>query len=63
MSEKQDKIGQLIDDLESITVMVVTLPFPPAEHIKMLKEVLPQKVAEFKSAFVELTGENPWGDE
>ena len=59
MEEKYEKLGQLIDDIESLQCGL-DLPMPDHFHIEQLKKILPQKVYEFKQVFIEITGEDPW---
>ncbi len=59
MEDKFEKLGQLIDSIDSLAHGLNT-PMPADFHIKQLKAILPEKVKELKESFVEITGENPW---
>ncbi len=59
MENKFEKLGQLIDSLDSLACGLV-LPMPPAIHLEALRGSLPEKVKELKESFIEITGENPW---
>jgi hypothetical protein len=59
MDENYEKLGMLIDDLESLCCGL-KLPMSADFHVEQLKEILPRKVMEFKEVFENLTGENPW---
>ena len=59
MEDKFENLGQLIDSLDSVA-HALNIPMPDKMHVNNLKEILPEKVKEFKKSFVEITGENPW---
>ena len=59
MEEQYEKLGELIDDIESLSAGL-NLPFPAELHVEQLKKILPEKVKEFKECFIAITGENPW---
>lgn len=59
MEDKFEKLGQLIDSIDSLAHGLNT-PMPADFHIQQLKTILPKKVKELKESFVEITGENPW---
>jgi hypothetical protein len=59
MNEDFEKLGCLIDDLESLCAGL-ELKMSADFHVEQLKEILPHKVREFKEVFENLTGENPW---
>ncbi|MCK9220215.1 MAG: hypothetical protein M0P47_09230 [Bacteroidales bacterium] len=59
MEAKYEKLGRLIDSLESLAYGLA-LPIPSQFHIDQLKKILPQQINEFKKSFIEITGENPW---
>ena len=59
MTDKSEMLSKLIDSLDSIA-HALALPMPAQTHVDILRSVLPEKVAELKSAFNALTGENPW---
>lgn len=61
MEDKFEKLGQLIDSIDSL-VHGMNTPMPSDFHMKMLKKLLPEKVKQLKESFVEITGEDPWGD-
>lgn len=58
MNAKQEALGQLIDRLENLQY-ALEIPMPAQFHIDQFKTTLPGLVAEFKTAFTDLTGENP----
>jgi hypothetical protein len=60
MSEAQEQLGQLIDELDSLT-HALAMPLPDAMHVQSLRSALPEKVEALKAAFAGVTGENPWG--
>lgn len=59
MEEQFEKLGQLIDEIESVSA-ALSLPVPPAMHVQQLRSILPKKVIALKECYVEITGENPW---
>jgi hypothetical protein len=59
MDENFEKLGRLIDDLESLCCGL-DIPMSADFHVEQLKEILPAKVREFKEVFENITGENPW---
>lgn len=59
MEEKQEQLGLLIDRLDNFS-HALQLQIPPHIHVETLRGSLPELVAEMKTAFIELTGENPW---
>ena len=59
MKEKYEKLGQLIDDIDSLACGL-ELPLADKFHVEQLKKILPEKVTEFKAVFIEITNENPW---
>lgn len=59
MEDKFEKLGQLIDSIDSLA-HGLNLPMSAEFHIEQLKKILPQKVEALKESFVELSGENPW---
>ena len=59
MDVEFEKLGMLIDDLESLCCGL-NLPLSAEFHVKQLKEILPKKVIQFKECYENLTGENPW---
>lgn len=61
MEEKFEKLGLLIDSIDNLA-HGLNLPLPPQMHVEQMKLALTEKVSEFKEVFVEITGENPWGD-
>lgn len=61
MDEANEKLGQAIERLENVAGALV-LPMRADFHLAQLKVLLPEIVAELKAAFVEVTGENPWGE-
>ncbi|MEQ6474196.1 hypothetical protein [Comamonas sp. wu1-DMT] len=60
MNGAQEKLGVLIDELDSLSA-ALGMPIPDATHVQALRASLPAKVSALKDAFVEMTGENPWG--
>ncbi len=59
MDDNFEKLGCLIDDLESLCC-ALNLNMTPDFHVEQMKEILPKKVREFKEVFENITGENPW---
>ena len=59
MEDNYEKLGTLIDDIESLS-FGLQLNMSAEFHVKQLKEILPEKVREFKEVYVKITGENPW---
>lgn len=59
MEDKFEKLGQLIDSIDSLA-HGLNLPMSAEFHLEQLKKILPQKVEALKESFVELSGENPW---
>lgn len=59
MDDKQDAIGRIIDDLDSVTHSLL-MPLPAQLHVDSLRQLLPAKVRALKNAFVDLTGQDPW---
>jgi hypothetical protein len=59
MDENYEKLGTLIDDLESLC-FGLELKMSADFHLDQMKEILPKKVREFKEVFENITGENPW---
>lgn len=59
MNEKFETLGQLIDSIDNIA-HALNLPLSADVHLDQLKRLIPEKVAELKKSFVDITGENPW---
>jgi hypothetical protein len=59
MEEKFETLGQLIDSIDNLA-HALTIPMPAQFHVDSLKSLLPEKVAELKKVYIEITGENPW---
>lgn len=59
MNEQQESLGQAIDRLDS-TAHALLMNMPAENHVEALRAILPEIVQDLKSAFTELTGENPW---
>lgn len=59
MDENFEKLGCLIDDLESLCA-ALELKMSADFHVEQLKEILPGKVRELKEVYENITGENPW---
>ena len=59
MEENYEKLGTLIDDIESL-YFALQLNMPDSFHVQQFKEILPEKIREFKEVFEKITGENPW---
>lgn len=57
--EQKEKLGQLIDSIDSLA-HGLNIPMPPGFHVEQLKKLLPEKVAAFKEVYQEITNENPW---
>lgn len=60
MSDPQERLAVLIDELDSLCA-ALGMPIPDAMHVNALRASLPGKVRAIKAAFIEVTGENPWG--
>lgn len=60
MNDKHEDLGRIIDDLDSLA-NGLQIPMPAEIHVESLRQLLPEKVAALKAAFVEVTGEDPWG--
>lgn len=58
-TDKTEQLGKLIDELDNLAHSL-QMPLPADMHVRMMKDIIPEKVNQFKKAFVELTGENPW---
>ena len=58
-SEKFETLGQLIDQLESLS-LALNLQIPDRLHIEAFRKSLPEIVDELKASYVEITNENPW---
>lgn len=59
MEENYEKLGTLIDDIESLS-FGLQLNMSAQFHVAQLKQILPEKVKELKEVYVKITGENPW---
>jgi hypothetical protein len=59
MEDKFEKLGQLIDSIDSLA-SALELPMSAFVHLQQMKILLPEKVQELKDVFIEITGENPW---
>ena len=59
MSDPFEKLGTLIDDIESLS-FGLQLNMSAEFHVEQLKKILPTKVEELKETYVEITGDNPW---
>lgn len=59
MENKFEKLGQLIDSIDSLA-NGLNIPMPSDFHVQQLKSILPERVKKLKESFVEITGENPW---
>ena len=59
MTDKYEKLGQLIDRIENLS-FALNMPIPDNIHVQSFREALPEIVQELKESFVEITGENPW---
>ena len=59
MNDNLEKIGQTVDDLESLIAGLV-IPMPPQFHLDQLKNILPEKINAIKEAVIAESGENPW---
>lgn len=59
MTDNLEKIGQTVDELESM-VHALSMPMPAEFHIEQFKKMLPEKIKTIKEALVSETGENPW---
>ena len=59
MTKQYEKLGQLIDSIENLSC-ALNIPMSAEFHVNQLKQILPEKVASLKEAFIEITGENPW---
>lgn len=52
-------IGELIDKLDSIA-RIINLPLRDAKHLERVRYLLPELVADFKTAYVEVFGVDLW---
>lgn len=59
MSDKFEKLGLLIDQLDNLS-HALNFPLPAQMHVDQFKSLLPITVKELKGVFVEISGENPW---
>ena len=59
MDDKQDALGQIIDELDSVAHSLL-MPLPAQMHVDSLRQILPAKVEALRDAFVDLTGHDPW---
>tara|TARA_R110000824_G_scaffold187984_1_gene369278 strand:+ start:1512 stop:1694 length:183 start_codon:yes stop_codon:yes gene_type:complete len=59
MNDNLEKIGQTVDDLESL-IAGLAIPMPPQFHLDQLKNILPEKIKAIKEAVIAESGENPW---
>ncbi len=60
MTTETDEMAEAIDGLDNLAHALL-LPMPAQVHVDCLRDSLPLKVSALKSAFVAVTGENPWG--
>jgi hypothetical protein len=60
MNDQQENLGQAIDRVQNLAFSL-NLPYEAKLHHEAMIQSLPEVVKELKEAFVELTGENPWG--
>ena len=61
MTDEQESLGVAIDTVDNFA-HALQLPMPAQFHVDALKRTLPEAVDALKSAFVAVTGENPWDD-
>ena len=61
MTEDMEELGQAIDRADSLA-HGLEIPLHDHMHVEQMKMLLPEVVAELKSGFVKVTGQNPWGD-
>lgn len=54
-----EKLGQAIDRVDNMAHALL-IPMPASFHIEQFKSTLPEIVSELKTAYTELTGDNPW---
>jgi len=59
MGAKFEKLGKLIDRIESLEAGL-SIPMPATFHVEQFKKILPEIVDQLKSFYVESTGDNPW---
>jgi hypothetical protein len=60
ISEKQeDQLGQDIEKLDNLAHALL-LAMPAEFHVRQLKSMLPEVVAEMKKHYAEAFGWNPW---
>lgn len=57
--EQLEKFGTIVDDIDNLC-HGLNLPLGPEFHIEQLRELLPQKVADLRRLYVEVSGANPW---
>ncbi len=60
IDENYEKLGTLIDDLESLCCGL-ELKMSADFHLEQMKEILPKKVRELKEVFENITGEKSMG--
>jgi hypothetical protein len=58
--EQKERLGVLIDGIDNLA-HALQLPMPASIHVDAMRSSLPEKVAELKQIYVEITKENPWG--
>ena len=61
MEDKFNILGVLIEELDSLA-HGLDIPMNPQVHVDELKIILPEKIRSFKNIYVQITGENPWGN-
>jgi hypothetical protein len=54
-----DKLAEAIETVDNLA-HALQLPMSAEFHIGILRESLPEAVADLKAEFAEVTGENPW---
>jgi hypothetical protein len=59
MTEEREKLWRAIDRVDNLA-HALDLRIPDSTHVALLKDSLPEAVAELKSAFFKVTGEYPW---
>ena len=57
--DSKELLGLAIDRLDNVT-NALNLPMPPDFHIRQIRALLPEIVADLKKYCAEVIGENPW---
>ncbi len=57
-----ERLGLLADELDNLHG-ATQLAMPAAFHLKQLQRALPELSAKIKALVVEISGDDPWGDD